>query len=255
MSGNWFAVKKLISIMQDTTIEGKHSETAFGKTKAIALGIMLVLSIPILVDSQDQGLAWGFNAGEKVYFRETFSSTSSDNTTSTISFGFYITTKDNYTIADPLTDLPFASEEPFFYNSTPTMTGWFKFGVPIGNWSLLEAVFLSDNSDNYSSMAIISNDTAWGFRTTLNDTFTAEIRESVFSKIDGIVLSSIYMFASTFPVFISIRIVDERVAPPFLINYTIIAAGGGIMFVGLLIAYVFTRYRSTRHNLPKTGVQ
>jgi hypothetical protein len=215
---------------------------------------MLVLSISILVDSQDQGLAWGFNAGEKVYFRETISSTSYDNTTSTISFGLYITTKDNYTIPDPLTDLPFASEESFFYNSTSTMSGQFKFGVPIGNWSLLETVFLSDNSENYSSMAIISNDTAWGFRTTSNDTFTSIIRKMVFSKMDGIVLSSIYMFATTFPGYYSVKIVDERVAPPFLLNYAILAAGGGIMFVGLLVVYVFTRFRSTRYNLPKTGI-
>jgi hypothetical protein len=243
--------KRLISIMHDTTFEGKHNETAFGKTKAIALGIMLVLSIPILVDSQDQGLAWGFIAGEKVYFRETITTANYDNTTSTISFNFYITTKDNYTIPDPLTDLPYAMEETFFYNDTPTNEPHLPFAVPIGNWNLLEAVFLSSISDNYSSIAMIGNDTAWGFRTTLNDTFTATIRKSVFSKTDGIVLSSIYMFTSSFYVHYSVRDVVERVAPPFLINCRILAAGGGIMFVSLLVVYVFTRFRSTRHSLPK----
>ena len=241
--------------MQDTTFGGKHSETAFGKTKAIALGIMLVLSIPILVDSQDQGLAWGFNAGEKVYFRETITMTNTDNTTSAIIFGFYITTKDNYTIPNPLTELPYAMEETFFYNNTPTNEPYLPFAVPIGNWDLLETVFLSGNSDNYSSIAMIGNDTAWGFRITLNDTFTSTIRKMVFSKMDGIVLSSIYMFSTTFPSYYSVRIVDKRVAPPFLLNYAILAAGGGIMFVGLLVVYVFTRFRGARHSLPEAAVK
>ncbi|NHI88766.1 MAG: hypothetical protein EAX87_04530 [Candidatus Thorarchaeota archaeon] len=240
--------------MQDTTFGEKHSETAFGKTKVIALGIMLVLSIPILVDSQDQGLAWGFNAGEKVYFRETITTITSDNTTSTISFGFYITTKDNYTIPDPLTDLPYAREEAFFYNNTPAYIPYLGFAVPIGNWDLLETVFLSDSSNNYSSIAMIGNDTAWGFRTTLNGTFTAEIRKSVFSKMDGILLSSIFISTMTFPIHHSYSEVVERVAPPFLLNYAILAAGGGIMFIGLLVVYVFTRFRSSRHSLPKTGI-
>lgn len=244
--------KKLIRLMQDTIFGGRYSETASAKKKVIVFGIILALSIPILVDSENQGLTWGFNAGEKVYFRETITSTDYDNTTSTIIFDQYITTKGNYTIQDPLTDLPYAVEETFFYNNTPTHAPNLPFAVPIGNWDLLETVFLSHNPENYSSMAIISNETAWGFRTTKNGTFTAETRVSVFSKSDGILLSLVYTFRTSFFDYFSVRDVIERVAPPFLLNYTILAAGGGIMFVGLLVVYVFTRLRSTRHNLPKT---
>ena len=209
----------------------------------IALGVMVLLSIPVFVVSQNEGLTWGFDAGEKHYFKETNIQIQNSSTTASLSFSYYIITRDNYTIPDPLTYFPFARGEPFFYNDTPVMAGYLSFAVPIGNWDILETLFLSLSSGYYDTSTIINDETTWGFQTTKNLADGVESRKSIFSKTDGVLLSFLYENAHDFGY--TIRIIIEKVAPPLVINNIILVAGGSVIFIGLLGAYFFKRLRGS----------
>jgi hypothetical protein len=215
----------------------------FRNKKMIALGIILALSIPLVVDSQNEELSWGFDAGQKLYFKQTEASITNSTTTFSISFNFYIITQDNYTIPDPLTYFPFARGEPFFYNDTPVMEGYISFAVPIGNWDLLEAYLLSHYSSYYDTIIIIDDETTWGFQTTLNLTTSVETRRSIFSKTDGVLISALYecviYFGHTH------RSLIERVAPPLVIDNLILMIGGAVIFLVLLGTYFFKKPRES----------
>jgi hypothetical protein len=124
-------------------IRGGHIDSLIRRnSQMIALGLLIILSIPVLVDSQTQGLTWGFTPGDKFYFKETHISNSS-STVSTLSSEYYLIARDYLTIPDPLTFFPIDREETFYYNGTPVMTGRLYFAIPIGNWDLLEDIYIS----------------------------------------------------------------------------------------------------------------
>jgi hypothetical protein len=207
----------------------------------IAVGLLIILSIPVLVESQTHGLSWGFNSGERFYFKETKISNSS-STVATLSREYYVVAKDNYTIPDPLTYFPFAREETFYYNGTPVMTGRLDFAVPIGNWHLLDDTYRSIHSSYYDTIDIIDEENYWSFRTTKNLTTTEESRISIFSKTDGVLAS--FLYEVVIDIGYKISFLVERVAPPLILNITILIAGGSIIFVGLMVVYFFRRLRS-----------
>jgi hypothetical protein len=225
---------------------GEDCHLIFRRKKGIALGVLLVLMliIPVSVDSQDEGLSWGFDAGQKLYFKQTETSITNNTTTFSISFNFYMITQDNYTIPDPLTYFPFARGEPFFYNDTPVMEGYISFAVPIGNWDLLEAYFLSHYSSYYDTITIIDDETTWGFQTILNTTGGVETQKSIFSKTDGVLISNLYEFDISF-LSITLRSVIERIAPPLMIDNLILVIGGVVIVLVLLGTYFFTKRRGS----------
>ena len=212
--------------------------------------MLLVLSIPIVVDSQNQGLMWGFDASKKLCFKDTQIRIHNSTTIASLTFNIYIITRNNYTIPDPLTYFPLAREEPFFYNDTPAMTGPLAYAVPIGNWGLLETVFLSLSSSYYDSIITLDDVTTWGFQTTKNRTDGIETRKSIFSKTDGIWLSALYELALDFGY--TSREILERVTPPFEINSPIIVARGSIIFIGLLVVYFFRRLMARKTEYQRT---
>ena len=208
----------------------------------IAFGLLIILSIPILVESQNHGLTWGLTSGERYYFKETQISNSS-STVATLSREYYVVARDNYTIPDPLTYFPFAREETFYYNGTPVMTGRLDFAVPIGNWDLLEDTYRSIHSSYYDTIAIINEIEYWGFRTTKNLTTTEESRISIFSKTDGVLVS--FLYEVVFEIEYNISFLVERVAPPLILNIPVLIAGASIIFIGLVGVYFFKRLRSS----------
>lgn len=224
-------------------IFGEHVDSHIRRnSQMFALGLLIILSIPVLGESQTHGLAWGFTPGDKFYFKETYISNSS-NTISTFSFEFYLIAEDYLTIQDPLTFFPIDREETFYYNGTPVMTGRLYFAVPIGNWDLLEDTYISSYSNSFDTIDIIDEENHWGFRTTTNLTYREESRISIFSKIDGVLVFFLYEVTYDFGHTTSVLI--ERVAPPLNLNNPFLIAGVSIIFVGLLGVYFFRRLRST----------
>ena len=224
-------------------IVGVHIDSQTSRrNQMIAFGLLIILSIPILVESQNHGLTWGLTSGERYYFKETQISNSS-STVATLSREYYVVARDNYTIPDPLTYFPFAREETFYYNGTPVMTGRLDFAVPIGNWDLLEDTYRSIHSSYYDTIAIINEIEYWGFRTTKNLTTTEESRISIFSKTDGVLVS--FLYEVVFEIEYNISFLVERVAPPLILNIPVLIAGASIIFIGLVGVYFFKRLRSS----------
>ena len=222
---------------------GGHVDSQIRRnSQMIALGLLLALSIPILVDSQTHGLAWGFTPGERFYFKETHISNSS-STISTSSFEYYLIAEDYLTIQDPLTFFPIDREETFYYNGTQKKTGRIYFAVPIGNWDLLGNTYISSYSNDYDTIDIIDEENHWGFQTTTNLTFSEESRISIFSKTDGVLVSLLY--EKTYDFGHTTSVLVERVTPPLNFNNPVLIAGGSIIFIGLLGLYFFRRLRST----------
>ena len=225
--------------MRRVTFGEMHYHIHFGKRTAVAVGILLILSIPILVASQNDGLSWGFEAGQKLYFKETDLWMHNETTTSSLSFHFYLVTFDNYSIPDNLTYFPIARGETFFYNDTSVMTGYFSFAVPIGNWDLLGTSFLSLFSSYYNTIDIINDETSWGFQTTLNLTNNVETRKSIFSKTDGIIVLNLYEYAND--IGFTSRSIIERVVPPFSVYNLALVTGGVVIFIIALGVYFIKR--------------
>ena len=225
--------------MRSVMFRGIYSRIHFGKRTAITVEILLILSIPILVASQNNGLSWGFDAGEKLFFKETDFWMHNETTISSLSFFCYLVTLDNYTIPDNLTYFPVARGETFFYNDTPVMGGYFSFAVPIGNWDLLETCILSLSSSYFDTVDIIDDESSWGFQTTVNLTGHVETRKSIFSKNDGIVVLNVYEYAND--IGFTSRSIIERVAPPFSIYNLTFAIGGVTIFIIALGVYFFKR--------------
>ncbi len=198
----------------------------------------------MFTDSESQGLTWGFDGGERLYFKETHSNISNSSTTWLMSFNFYITTNNSYTIPDPLTYFPFARGEPFFYNDTPMGVGYLSYAVPIGNWGLLGASLLSLSSGYYDSIDIIDDETIWGFQTTKNLTIGMEIRKSIFSKTDGVLVLFYYDYVHDFGT--TSRTTIESTSPPFIVNYLLLIATGSVVFIGLIIVFFFRKYHDMK---------
>lgn len=227
---------------------GGHVDSQTSRNnQMIALGLVIILSIPILVESHNQGLTWGFNSGERFYFKETSRSNIS-STVVTLSREYYVVAKDNYTIPDPLLYFILAREQTFFYNGTQLKGGDFAFAVPIGNWDLLEDVYLSSYSSSFDTIAIIDEETSWGFRTTENNTYREISYLFIFSKTDGVLVSllieSIHDTGHKSSIFV------KRVAPPLIINNLVLIAGAFIISIGLVGAYFFKRLRSSANQEP-----
>ncbi len=224
-------------------ISGGHVDSHIRRnSQMFALGLLIILSIPVLCESQTHDLAWGFTPGDKFYFKETYISNSS-NTISTFSFEYYLIAEDYLTIQDPLTFFPIDREETFYYNGTQTNTGRIFFAVPIGNWDLLEDTYISSYSNGFDTISIIDEENYWGFQTTTNLTYREDSRISIFSKIDGVLVYVLYEVNYDFGHTTSVLI--ERIAPPLNLNNPVLIAGVSIIFVGLLGVYFFRRLRST----------
>ncbi len=222
---------------------GGHVDSLIRRNgQMIALGLLIILSIPVLVDSQTHGLTWGFTPGDKFYFKETHISNSS-NTVYTLSFEYYLIAEDYLTIQDPLTFFPIDREETFYINGTPVMTGRLDFAIPIGNWDLLEDTYISSYSSYYDTIDIIDDENYWGFWTTNNLSYAEESKITIFSKTDGVLVSFLYERIYGFGDTISTLV--ERVSPPLILNIPVLIAGGSVAFVGLLGVYFFRRLRST----------
>jgi len=222
---------------------GGHVDSLIRRNcKMIALGLLIILSIPVLVDSQTHGLTWGFTPGDKFYFKETHI-TNSSSTISTFIFEYYLIAEDYLTIQDPLTFFPIDREETFYYNGTPVMTGRLYFAIPIGNWDLLEDIYISSYSSYFDTIDIIDEENYWGFRTTNNLSYAEEPQITIFSKTDGVLVSflyeRIYSWGDTRSTLV------ERVSPPLILYIPVLIAGGSVAFVGLLGVYFFRRLRST----------
>ncbi|MBY8998965.1 MAG: hypothetical protein KGD60_14655 [Candidatus Thorarchaeota archaeon] len=222
---------------------GGHVDSQIRRnSQMIVLGLLIILSIPVLVESQTHGLAWGFTPGERFYFKETHISNSS-STVYTSSFEYYLIAEDYLTIQDPLTFFPIDREETFYYNGTQVMSGRLYFAVPIGNWDLLEGTYISSYSSYYDTIDIIDEETSWGFRTTKNLSYVEVSQITIFSKTDGVLVfflyERIYSFGDTNSVLV------ERVTPPLNFNNPVLIAGASIIFIGLLVLYFFRRLRST----------
>ena len=225
-------------------IVGGHVDSQIRRNNQIvALGLLIILSIPILVESQNQGLTWGLTSGERFYFKERVSTDSVNRTTVTSSREYYVVARDNYTIPDPLTYFPVAREETFYNNGTPVMTGRLDFAVPVGNWDLLEYTYRSIHSSYYDTIDIIDEEDYWGFRTIKNLTTTEESRISIFSKADGVLAS--FLYEVVLGIGHNISILVERVAPPLILNIPVLIAGASIIFIGLVGVYFFKRLRSS----------
>ena len=209
----------------------------------IVLALLIILSFPVLVESQSHGLTWGFGSGEKIYFNETQTIIDSNSTTNTLILRYYVVTRDNYTIPDPLTYFPLASEDTYFYNGTLLLAGRFNFAVPIGNWDLLEDTFRSIHSSSYDAIVIIDEEEYWGFQTTWNLTHSENSRTSIFSKSEGVLVSLLY--EADYEIGHRINILIERVTPPLIIDNLVVMAGGSIIFIGLVSVYFFKRLRSS----------
>ena len=227
----------------------KYRGHAYSQTRRnyqmIALGLVIILSLPVLVQSQAHGLTWGFTPGEKIYYKETHISNSS-SAVSTSSFEYYLIAEDYLTIQDPLTFFPIDREETFYYNGTPVLSGRIYFAVPIGNWDILKDIYISSYSSYYDTIEIIDEENYWGLRTTQNQTYVEEIGTTIFSKNDGVLVTllheRIYSLNDTTTVLV------ERISPPLTIYIPVLIAGGSIIFVGLLVAYFFRRLRSTSNH-------
>ncbi len=217
----------------------------FRKNKGFVLGVLLalIIIIPVSVDSQDEGLSWGFDGGQKLYFKQTESWITNNITTYSTSFNFYLITQDNYTIPEPLTYFPFAKGEPFFYNDTSVMSGYLSFAVPVGNWDLLETYFLSHYSTYFDTITIIDDVTTWGFQTILNTTGGVETRRSIFSMTDGVLISNLYEFEISLGY--TSRSVIERIAPPLMIDNLILVIGGVVIALVLLGIFFFKKPRGS----------
>lgn len=211
-------------------------------SQMVALVLMIILSIPIMVDSQAHGLTWGFTPGERFYFKETHIWNSS-STISTSSFEYYLIAEDYLTIQDPLTFFPIDREETFYYNGTQSNTGRIYFAVPIGNWDLLTDTYISSYSNDFDTIDIIDEENYWGFRTTIEQLYAEVCQISIFSKTDGVLVSLLYEYTYNFELKISTFV--ERIAPPLNLNNPFLIAGVSIIFVGLLGVYFFRRLRST----------
>lgn len=231
-----------LSVKTRGITEGHRASQTITNYQMIALGLVIILSIPVLVQSQAHGLTWGFTPGEKFYYKETFISNRS-STISTSSFEYYLVAGEHLTIQDPLTFFPIDREETFYYNGTPVMSGRIYFAVPIGNWDLLKDIYISSYSSYYDTIEIIDEEKYWGLRTAQNLTYVEENRITIFSKTDGVLVSllneRIYIFNDTTSILV------ERSTPPLTIYIPVLMAGGSIIFVGLLVVYFFRRLRST----------
>ena len=228
---------------------GGHVDSLIRRNgQMIALGLLIILSIPVLVDSQTHGLTWGFTSGDKFYFKETHLSNIS-NTVSTLSLEYYLIAEDYLTIQDPLTFFPIDREATFYINGTPVMSGRLYFAIPIGNWDLLKDTYISSYSSYFDTIDIIDDENYWGFRTTNNLSYLSnlsyaeESQISIFSKTDGVLVSLLYESIHSFGVTRSTLV--ERVSPPLILNIPVLIAGGSVAFVGLLGVYFFRRLRSS----------
>ena len=227
---------------------GGHVDSLIRRnSQMIALGLLIILSIPVFADSQTHGLTWGFTPGDKFYFKETHISNSS-SAVSTSSFEYYLIAEDYLTIQDPLTFFPIDREETFYYNGTPVMTGRLYFAIPIGNWDLLEDTYISSYSSYFDTIDIIDEENYWGFWTTNsltanNLSYAEESQITIFSKTDGVLVSFLYERIHSWGDTSSTLV--ERVSPPLILNIPVLIAGGSVVFVGLLVVYFFRRLSST----------
>ena len=228
-----------MSVMK--TLGGSIISQTSRNIQMITLGILIILSIPILVESQTHGLAWGFSSGEKIYFKETQTIIDSNSTTNQLILRYYVVTKDNYTIPDPLTSFPLAREDTYFYNGTLLLAGRLGIAVPIGNWDLLEDTFCSIHSSSYDTVVIINEEDYWGFQTKWNLTYSENSRTTIFSKTDGVLVSLLY--EADYEINHTIDVLIERVPPPLIIDNLVVIAGASVVIVGVIVIYFFRRLR------------
>lgn len=221
------------------TKEGDRVFRHYKYTRVIAIGFLIIVSIPILVDSQTHGLIWGFEPGEKFYFKETHTSSVSNSTVRTLSFEFYLIAGDYLEIPDPLTNFPIDREDTFFLNGTNVMAGGLYFAVPIGNWELLESTYSSFYSSYYDTINYIDEDTIWGYMTTLDYEDRVESRTYLFSKTDGVIVSLSYQI--THDTFYNLSILVERIPPPVDITVIGFILGGFSILIIVCGVYFLRR--------------
>jgi hypothetical protein len=235
--------KELIKISQNLVFGRKFDSRAFRNKQLVALWFLFILSMPILVDSQNQGLTWGFDAGKRFYFEETDTLHRNESIVGSLSFRYYIVANNNYTITDPLTLFPLAKEKAYFHNGSlvpPPGPGYFGFAVPIGNWDLLETVFISQYSIYYDEISIIDEETKWGFQTSRNSTELEESRRYVFSKSDGVLLTLQFETTPFVGPITSKGTHIDRINAPLPINSILFVAYSSIILI-VLVGVYFSR--------------
>jgi len=197
------------------------------------LGLLLV---PPVAASNDQGLYWGFSAGQRFDYMVS-SLTMVDNSTETTQKRYYVMVESLPEIQETIVtfhDLPSTPNCSTYCENGTEMEdpAYLWFVLPTGNWSLLISFWLSEHSVMEDD--IIDTSALAGFNFTDEGKKSISIYSEIYQKSTGVLYNYLSILNYTGPPHphysrIAISLIESS-------NWTIpVAAVGGAVAVGALI--------------------